>query len=249
MDDSCVRRGEIWLVDFDGCRVPAVVVSSNEYNARSHFVVVASISESSKRVTRGYYVQVKTENTRGLLGVDRTVRLTKGCLVQCLGQVPPKIMGLVDDILESLFDLGYEDADKDQEIARLKREVENGRDSALSSSAEAARYKALYEQAVKQMAEMQVNVDVAKIVTEKQEPDDVIEETPEEPQQKKPSKKVNVNTATVRELMQVGFGKSEAARIVYWGQSCGGFDSLDDLTAVDGVTAKKVRKLRDKLEI
>lgn len=244
MDDNYIRRGEIWLVTLGESRVPAVVVSSNEYNARSNWVVVATISENNKRCQRGYYVNVKTTEVRGLLACDNLERVPKWWLVRCVGQVPQKIMCLVDDILESLFDLGYEDEDKDQEIARLKREVENGRGSTLSSSAEATRYKALYEQAVKQIAEMQVGADVAKIVAEKLEPED---EVPEEPPKK--SKKVNVNTATIRELVQVGFGKTEAARIVLWGQNCGGFESLEDLTAVDGITGKMVRKLRDKLEI
>lgn len=62
-------------------------------------------------------------------------------------------------------------------------------------------------------------------------------------------KKVNVNEATMYELMEAGFGKSEAARISRWVRKYGQFKNLDDLTKVDGVTGKTLRKIRDRLEV
>lgn len=62
-------------------------------------------------------------------------------------------------------------------------------------------------------------------------------------------KKVNVNQANIYELMRAGFGKSEAARIVRWVNRYGEFTNLDDLTKVDGVTGKLLRKIRDGLEV
>lgn len=61
--------------------------------------------------------------------------------------------------------------------------------------------------------------------------------------------KVNVNTANIYELMGAGFGKSEAGRIVRWVKKYGAFKSLDELTKVDGVTGKLLRKIRDNLEV
>ena len=61
--------------------------------------------------------------------------------------------------------------------------------------------------------------------------------------------KVNVNEATMYELMEAGFGKSEAARISRWVRKYGRFKNLDDLTKVDGVTGKSLRKIRDRLTV
>ena len=67
--------------------------------------------------------------------------------------------------------------------------------------------------------------------------------TPESPA------KVNVNTANVTELMNVGFSKPVAGRIVATVKKYGPFRSLDELTQVDGMRGKTLRKLRDKLEV
>lgn len=55
--------------------------------------------------------------------------------------------------------------------------------------------------------------------------------------------------ANIYDLMEAGFGKPEAGRIVSWVKKYGGFESLDDLTKVDGVTGKTLRKIRDNLEV
>lgn len=251
MDGERIERGEIRLCKFGGGAVPCVIVSSDEYQTTTNFVIVMGISDTERYGHGDCRVRIDVVNVQGWAYADRLNVVLAIGVGRCVDRVPPKVMQSIDDLLESVFDLGYDDEDKDREIARLKREVQNNKDGILSRAAEVARYKMLYEKAVEQIAEMQVKVDVANRVAEKRdpEPEEDLEPEPEIPTKPKTPKKVNVNTATVRELMQAGFGKSEAARIVCWGQSCGGFDSLDDLTAVDGVTAKLVRKLRDKLEI
>lgn len=60
---------------------------------------------------------------------------------------------------------------------------------------------------------------------------------------------LNLNKASVRELMSIGFGKSEAARIYHHRKRNGDYRSVDDLSFVDGVTSKVLRKVRDKLEV
>jgi competence ComEA-like helix-hairpin-helix protein len=85
------------------------------------------------------------------------------------------------------------------------------------------------------------------------EPEELIEE-PTKEEENEPSveiaaEKVNVNDANIYELMRAGFGKSEAGRIVRWVKKYGSFKSLDELTKVDGVTGKLLRKIRDGLEV
>ena len=58
-----------------------------------------------------------------------------------------------------------------------------------------------------------------------------------------------MNTANIRELMAVGFGKPEAGRILHRIRVRGPFQALEDLLTVDGVTGKDLRKVRDKIEV
>lgn len=80
----------------------------------------------------------------------------------------------------------------------------------------------------------------------------VVEETEPEPQpeQEQPlPKKLNLNEASVRDLMRLGFGKSEAAKIYNHRKRNGGYHVVEDLLRIDGVTAKVLRKVRDRLEV
>ena len=61
--------------------------------------------------------------------------------------------------------------------------------------------------------------------------------------------KVNINTASARKLMAVGFSKEVASRIVHSRKMRGPFNAVDDLERVDGISAGDIRKLRDMLEI
>lgn len=90
------------------------------------------------------------------------------------------------------------------------------------------------------------------IIDEVEETSVVIEEPSEEvPEQeeKKNNEKVNVNTASLYELMAVGFAKEVAAHIVSFRKNYSLFKTIDDLSRVDGVKAKDIRKFCDKLEV
>lgn len=85
--------------------------------------------------------------------------------------------------------------------------------------------------------------DLVTVGEEEPEPEDEPED--EEPK----SDKVNINTASLRELMAVGFEKRAAALIVNERRKYGRFRSLDDLAEIPEITGKILRKLRDKLEV
>ena len=72
----------------------------------------------------------------------------------------------------------------------------------------------------------------------------------EEPEKQEPkSDKVNVNTASLRDLMEVGFEKRAAALIVNERKKFGRFRTVDDLSEIPEISGKILRKLRDKLEV
>lgn len=59
---------------------------------------------------------------------------------------------------------------------------------------------------------------------------------------------LNINTATVSELMSVpGLGQTLADRIVSYRDENGTFDSVDDLKAIEGIGDVRVSKWRDYL--
>lgn len=71
----------------------------------------------------------------------------------------------------------------------------------------------------------------------------------EEPEEEPESGKVNINTASLRELMAVGFEKRAAALIVNERKKYGRFRSVDDLAEIPEISGKILRKLRDDLEV
>ena len=241
-----MQRGEVYWIGQRGSASLGVVVSTNEDNRTHEWVGVAAVCMVKPH--RG--VATNATGTPSFVCCSNIQSVRRSSFQVIAGKLSKEEMALVDDELEKYFDLGYEDTDKEREIARLKREVENSKAAIQSRAAEVARYKKLYETAVDQIADMTLAADVAKRIAEKTavvEEKEVVEES--EPEEVPVPEKVNVNTATMYELIAVGFGKSEAARISRWVRKYGTFETLDDLTRVDGVTGKTVRKLRDKLKV
>lgn len=298
MADGYFERGEVYWIGKLGLANLGVVISSKQDNFMDSFIAVATICGTEPK--RGVPIMVNGRASWVACSNIRTVPKTS--MRTFVSVLTREEMAQVDDHLEEFFDLGYVDDTKDKEIAslksevaRLKREVEYGREGIQSRNVEVSRYKKLYEKAVDQIADMTLAADVAKRIAEKtaavevveaEEPaeeddpepvvtveetesvdEEIFEEPPvEEPKPSKitfpvwappvekpkvsaPVKKVNVNEANIYELMEAGFGKSEAGRIVRWVKKYGKFKNLDDLTKVDGVTGKNLRKIRDGLEV
>ncbi len=89
---------------------------------------------------------------------------------------------------------------------------------------------------------VQHKVEVGSVVEEK--PAEVVAE-PEEP--KVAEEKVNVNTATAKELMAVGIGATAAYSITGYRNKHGRYLCLDDLANVKQFSKKSLERLRDKL--
>lgn len=295
MANGYFERGEIYWIGKTGYATLGAVVSSNRDNNSNEYVAVANISGNA--LSRG----VKTEATGRVAYVAcASVRVVeKKKFGQFVGKLTASELREIDNHLEEFFDLGYEDSTKDREIeqlksevARLKREVEYGKEGILSRAAEVSKYKKLYEKAVDQIADMTLAADVAKRIAEKtavaepvedEEPaeeiepevvvaveetvlveEEIFEEPPkepskitfptweppvEEPKVSEPVKKVNVNEATMNELIDLGFSKPAAGRIVAHRKKYGPFKKVDDLKKVDDVPSKLIRKLKDVLEV
>jgi len=61
---------------------------------------------------------------------------------------------------------------------------------------------------------------------------------------------LNLNTATVKELEGLpGVGPVLAKRIVEFRQKRGGFKRVDELLAIPGISERKWKAIRDKVEV
>lgn len=61
---------------------------------------------------------------------------------------------------------------------------------------------------------------------------------------------INLNTATPKELESLpGIGPSLAKRIIEFRQKKGGFKRVEELLAIPGISEKKWKALRDKVEV
>ncbi len=62
--------------------------------------------------------------------------------------------------------------------------------------------------------------------------------------------KININTATVEELVSLpGIGPAYAKRIVEFREKNGPFKKVDDLLNVQGIGEKTLEKIRDKVTV
>ena len=63
-------------------------------------------------------------------------------------------------------------------------------------------------------------------------------------------KKVNLNTATVQELVDLpGIGPKTAEKIVAWRQENGKFERVEDLLSVKGIGEKKLARLKNLVTV
>ena len=68
--------------------------------------------------------------------------------------------------------------------------------------------------------------------------------------QEKPAVMVNVNKATLEELVKVrGIGPVMAKRIIEHRDKNGVFKSIDDLTQVQGIGGNKLQRIKDQITV
>jgi mRNA interferase MazF len=103
-----VKRGEIWLVNFDptvGTEIkktrPCVVVSPPELNQHLRTVMVAPMT--SKGFAAPFRVPVTHAGTKGLIVLDQLRSVDKQRLFKKSGQVSAKTLGTVLKTLQELF--------------------------------------------------------------------------------------------------------------------------------------------------
>ncbi len=65
-----------------------------------------------------------------------------------------------------------------------------------------------------------------------------------------PDGKININTATMEELMTLtGIGKAKAESILAYRQKCGKFATIEEIKNIDGIKDAVFRKISDKITV
>jgi mRNA interferase MazF len=101
-DSRLIRRGEIWLIEFDPARPneanstrPVIIITNNTANARGTLVTAIPVTTNIERV---YPFQVLLPNNRTDLNEDSKAQLeqvrsvSKSRLLKRIGQVPEDLM-------------------------------------------------------------------------------------------------------------------------------------------------------------
>jgi mRNA interferase MazF len=101
-DSRLIRRGEIWLIEFDPARPneanntrPGIVITNNTANTRGTFVTAIPVTTNTERV---YPFQVLLPNQHTDLDEDSKAQLeqvrsiSKSRLIKRIGHVPEELM-------------------------------------------------------------------------------------------------------------------------------------------------------------
>ena len=327
MGKAEIERGEVYWIGEIGKAALGVVVSSNEDNKREYICVATICGEEPHR---GVATDVTGRPSYIACANLRTVH--KRELRSFVGKLSSSELAKVDEQLEEVFDLGYEDEEKERELVSLRAKnksleakVASLEEGIASRSHDMNMWKKKYDAALDRIVEMELDRDIAQKIAEKKKPVEPkkteepvefqrkkvnvntasgkeiveslgvskvvaysitgyrnkngrfveveellevakitkpiferikdyieiapVEETANDAPVEETAKKVNINTASARKLMGVGFSKEVANKIVHSRKMAGPYKTVDDLERVDGVSAGDIRKLRDMLEV
>lgn len=264
-----LSRGDIYWVNLGsgfknekGVTRPAVVVAREEVAKGISCVMMALMSTKKHNTTWEVYTEGAIASTG------------KGSYVQCnnvntydqdricgyIGKLSSEELRKVEDVLEEIFDLGYNDDDvkeaeiaaKDEEIARLTAALAEARGAnaeQLRAASEAEVIaKQMYNEVLKRLVEKSVEVDVLKGMLEAK-----TTKTPEAPIVEDPVpvildiQRLDINKCSAKELIEIGMSSTVAYRIVRDRKSNGSFRSVFDITRITGIGQNTVNKYHDLL--
>lgn len=278
MANGYFERGEIYAVRMDmgmgseeGSFRPGVIISSDKGNAACSTVLVAYLTTRPRDLSI-HFDTYATGRRSWILGnqvatVDKT-------------RLNPKIMGTLssdeiaklDNCLEEVFDLGYEDsaalkakdaeiADRNVVIGDLKTEVAGVRaeigkkdEEIASLKMEIEMWQKCYGRCMDMLVDMKVSGDVSRRtaapvapvkIVDPEEPVIVPKKQPEEPKQpvEEPENRLDINSCTATALKKIGFSLSMARKIV----ENRPYERVEDLKKLNGLKATLYNVLESKL--
>lgn len=233
MDKIC--RGQVWYIQMNDGAVgsemkvgrPVVIVSSQERCERCERCgLVQGVYMTTVEKTYDNYVELFTPRRKSWAICDQIVTLDKSRLTTYMCKLTSDEMGRIEETICKVLGLNVEsESGSDDELIRLRLENDL--------------LKRTYQKAVEMLAEFKFVKDAPKV------PEKKVEESTETPKVK-----VNVNTATWKELVDgVGISKTAALSVTGTRKRIGGFKRLEDLLKCDRFTLTHLNRYREMLEV
>lgn len=253
-----IKRGEIYGVkvnDAVGSEQsvvrPGLVISADEGNRTSPLVIIAYLTTKDHNIGI-HYGPTKATGISSYVQCEQIYTVSKTRLTRLMGMLSVNEMKEVDDRLDEVLDLGWQDdtlvkekeqecsilriqiADLKKEIAELKKKDAAHEDELLNRDIENAVVKRMYEKAVGIIAAMRAESDTKRPPKPKPVAEPKVEKTPA-PEPVEEPVLVDINTAKFDELKKVGFTDNLAANIIN-GRP---YNKIEDIKKRCGVSAAK----------
>ena len=249
--DGYFERGEVYWVRLDagvgaekGYGRPGVIVSANFLNSSSDLVSVAfTTTKPCDHIE--WDVRIDATDRTSWVQCNQVMSYDKSRLGSCLGKLNAAEMRAVDDALEMVFDLGYEDSavikGKDSEIAALNIQIDElhrektalelkiakREDDTVSMKVEIEMWKRLYEKALDQVCGMKLTGDIAMRTEQPPKPQPVKQPPVES------TELLDINTASFYDLKKAGLSNNVIVNLI----NKRPYKSVEDLKNVPGLNA------------
>lgn len=238
------NRGEVWYVLPDQVSAlnttsrmgrPGLIISCDAMNASRFPCVIIAFLTASPTIHPSS-VPINSVGRSTSVTCNRIFTVEKDRLTSKMGNLTEDEMRRVDAKLVEQLGITIEIPQVDETAMQIERDL----------------YKRLYERALEKLSEIQFIQNMGAITkVEKEEPELYFEPEPviEEPKPKKTKKAeekpviVDINTATMKEIMKLGFSASVASGIY----KLRPYDNVDELRLVPGVTAAKFESIVDRI--
>ena len=259
-------RGEVyWISSGDslGSELqsgrPGVIISNDFANREQETVVVAFLTQSEKpRGVQQFHIKTRVcgEEKRVVCQQIRTV--DKSRLLRFVARISNADMARVSGALATSLSL------PPPATYEPEAETEKENDETLKLRLELEVMKKMYDRVLNQLVEMKVAADIAEreeeYEYEEEDVEEEIEEIEPEPEEEvteenvapapRKARKVNVNTATWEELVEIaGLAERPAKEIVRYRKKNGQFKRIKDLLNVSRFGLGCFNKYRSKLVV
>lgn len=245
-----VKRGDVYYIRFDdgpdyglGAGRPAVVVSSQMgLDVNKGTVMVIYLTTNINR-TGSHYVRITTTQRISLAKCNEIYTIDRDKLDRYVCSLNEFELKNVDSQLKFCLGLSKDDSVEDfvDKVCETENHDDNYSEEDTTSEIESLRiesemWKRLYEKTMNLLVENQFNFKLNSMLQSDDKPkrkvkEPVVEESPGP--KRKSTGKVNVNEATVEEIMEgTGMGEMTAKYIVRYRKKHGPFAKVKDLMNV-----------------
>lgn len=248
------KRGEIYWVSSgytvgsEQCGVhPVVIISSDVGNETSPVLVCAKMTTKPK--TMSIYPKTEGSGRESYILTNQIYTYDKKRLGMCLGSLSESEQSDLDRCLGVALGLSEETSDLDHfdendEIDEGYDEIEDLRERVIELTHSGKVWEKLYAKALDEIAELKYgrDKDARAPVIKANRKDNILENTTEKVA-KKVEEKIDVNTCSVKDLLDIGCSKTVAEDIVLMRP----YKSLEELMVLDSMSGEMWASIYDML--